>query len=277
MLSCGALVWAGLWVLITGMGLGPFFVVEIGLVSSAAVIVHGIWTTTTYLLLAVWYYESADRAKRATAVFRESKLARQSAERWLLELRLGARQARLDPQVLFDALDEAGRLYRSRPAAAELLLDALIDYLRLALPQQRQSESTLSREIALAVAYARVLRIPNEEPLGLDSNVAVGVGDARFPPMVVQPLCDAMARSTIAGGAPARMQISASLDNAGARLRITAHPTRTALAGKRLEEIRHTLLAMFGPFVRMDATGPAAGVISVLVEVPYDPAPRVDR
>ena len=271
------LVWVLLWTLWNVLWDSHFIVVELGLVSSAGQVASGLWTQTTYLLLAAWYYESADRATRTRATLRERELARRSAERWLLELRLGALQARLDPQVLFDTMDEAVRLYRSRPAAAEQLLDALIDYLRLALPQPRQAESTLAREVALAVAYTRVLRTPDGEPLELESDVEPAVGDARFPPMVVQPLCDALVRSTLASGAPARMHISASRDGDGACLCVTAQPTRTVPASKRLEEIRRTLLALFGPLVRMDATGPMAGVVSISVEVPYDAASRVNR
>jgi hypothetical protein len=129
------LVWVLLWQswhLVAG---SHFIVVQLGLVPQAGVIASGLWSNTVYFTLAVWYYESIDRATRSTASLRESELARRSAERWLLELRLGALQARLDPQVLFDTLDEAGRLYKSRPAAAEQLLDALIDYLRHALPE----------------------------------------------------------------------------------------------------------------------------------------------
>jgi hypothetical protein len=277
MLLSAILVWALIWFLWNALAGSHFIVVERGLVSPAGTNVNGLWTTTTYLLLAAWYYESADRATRTRATLRERELARRSAERWLLELRLGALQARLDPQVLFDTMDEAVRLYRSLPAAAEQLLDALIDYLRLALPQPRQAESTLAREVALALAYARVLRTPDGQPLELESDVEPAVGDARFPPMVVQPLCDILARSTLASGAPARIHISASRESYGARLCITAQPTRTAPASKRLEEIRHTLLAMFGPLVRMAATGPTGSVVSVSMEVPYDAAPRVDR
>ena len=277
MLLSAILVWALIWFLWNALAGSHFIVVERGLVSPTGTNVNGLWTTTTYLLLAAWYYESADRAKRTRAMLRESELARRRAERWLLELRLGALQARLDPQVLFDTLEEAGRLYRSLPAAAEQLLNALIAYLRLALPQPRQPASTVAREVALAIAYARVLHTPDGEPLELDSDVAVAVGDACFPPMVVQPLCDTLARSALASGAPARMHISASRESYGARLCITAQPTRTGPASKRLEEIRHTLVAMFGPLVRMDATGPTGSVISVSVEVPYDAAPRVDR
>jgi sensor histidine kinase YesM len=251
-LVCVAL-WREFWIP------GHFIVVELGLVSSAGVSTDGTWTTATYLLLAAWYYESADRAMRTTAVLRESELARQSAEQWLLELRLGTLQARLEPQVLFDTLDEAGRLYRSRPTAAEQLLNSLIDYLRLALPQLRQAESTLEREVALALAYARILRTHHGEPLELDSYVESAVGNARFPPKVVRPLCAAVASSTL-------VCITAQVS--------TVHPK-----SERLEEIRRTLMAMFAPLVRLDAqcTGATAGVVSVLVRVPYVAAARVDR
>jgi sensor histidine kinase YesM len=270
------LTWGALWTLRTPESAN---IVQLGLVSPAGYVRDGVWTTTIYLLLAAWYYESADRAARTTAVMRESELMRQSAERWLLELRLGILQARLEPQVLFDTLDETGRLYRSRPAAAEQLLNSLIDYLRLALPHLRQAESTLEREVALALAYARILRTHEGEPVELDSHVEPAVSDARFPPMVVQPLCEAVARSTLATGEPARLHISASRESDGARLCIVAQTTRALPSNERLAEIRRTLMAMFAPLVRMDAqiTGATAGVVSVLVQVPYVPASRADR
>jgi hypothetical protein len=267
------LVW-DLWGLLAG---SHFIVVKLGLVSRAGVRVSGFWTNSVYFLLAVWYYESVDRATRSTAILRESELARRSAERWLLELRLGALQARLDPQVLFDTLDEAGRLYRSRPAAAEQLLDALIDYLRRALPQLRQAESTLQREVELALAYARVLRTPEGAALELEAVVEPKAGDARFPPMVVQPLCDALARSALASGERACMRISATRDQDGARLRVSAEPVRTVPAGERLADVRRTLQAMFAPLVRMEVGCPTANMASILVEVPYVAAPRIDR
>ncbi|HEY3180319.1 MAG TPA: histidine kinase [Casimicrobiaceae bacterium] len=270
------LIWVALWTLRSA---DSAHVVQLGLVSPAGYVRDGMWTTTTYLLLAAWYYESADRATRTAAVLRESELVRQSAERWLLELRLGILQARLDPQVLFDTLDEARRLYRSRPAAAEQLLNSLIDYLRLALPHLRQAESTLEREVALALAYARILRTHAGQPVELDSHVEPAVGNARFPPMVVQPLCEAVARSTLATGEPARLHISASRDTDGARLCIVAQTTRVLPQSERLAEIRRTLMAMFAPLVRMEAqiTGPTAGMVSVLVRVPYVPAACADR
>jgi hypothetical protein len=268
-----SLLWQ-VWYLVAG---SHFIVVRLGLVSQAGIVANGLWTNTIYFLLAVWYYESIDRATRSTASLRESELARRSAERWLLELRLGALQARLDPQVLFDTLDEAGRLYKSRPLAAEQLLDALIDYLRRALPQLRQPESTLQREIELALAYVRVLRTPEGKALDLEAIVEPTAGDARFPPMVVQPLCNELARSALAGGESARLCISATRDREHARLRLTAGPVRAVPANERLAEVRRTLHAMFAPLVRMEADCPATNTASVLVEVPYVAVTRIDR
>jgi hypothetical protein len=272
------LVWVLLWQVPHLVAGSHFIVVRLGLVSQAAVMANGLWTNTIYFLLAVWYYESIDRATRSTASLRESELARRGAERWLLELRLSALQARLDPQVLFDTLDEAGRLYKSsRPVAAEQLLDALIDYLRRALPQLRQAESTLQREIELALAYVRVLRTPEGNALDLEAVVEPTAGDARFPPMVVQPLCNELARSALAGGESARLCISATRDHEHAQLRLTAEPVRAVPASERLAEVRRTLHAMFAPLARMEAGRPAANTASVLVEVPYVAVARIDR
>ena len=180
---------------------------------------HLSWTCTTYGLLAAWYYESADRAARTTAALRQSELARRSAERWVLEMRLRILQARVDPRVLFDTLDEASRLYRSSAAEAERLLDDLIDYLRQALPKLRQVESTLAHEVELVRAYARVIRGTEQRRLDMVATVDPAIGGARFPPMVLQPLCDALVRRTLDAGRSVRLTIAAAGEAECVRLR----------------------------------------------------------
>jgi hypothetical protein len=122
------------------------------------------------------------------------------------------------------------------------------------------------------------LRTQQGEAVELDSHVEPAVGNARFPPMVVQPLCEAVARSALASGEPARLHISASREIDGARLCIVAQTTQVLPQSERLAEIRRTLMAMFAPAVRMEAqiTGATAGVVSILVRVPYVAATRVD-
>jgi LytS/YehU family sensor histidine kinase len=153
----------------------------------------------------------------------------------------------------------------------------LIHYLRRTLPQLRQPQSTLEREVALACAYLRVLRTRNGEPLEIEAAVEAAVADARFPRMVVQPLCDSLARAALASGEPVRMAVSAAREQDCARLHVSAQPVQSAPSQARLADIRHTLLAMFGHPARMDVSGPAAGVLHVVMEVPHDAAPRIDR
>ena len=254
-----------------------FILFELGLASPSSNIADGLWISTTYLLIAAWYYESADRAARTTAALRESELARQGEEQWLLEFRLRILQARLGPQVLFDTLDHTGRLYRSRPAAAEELLDAVIDYLRRALPQMRRAESTLATEVALAAAYARVLRSVDGEPIELSLDIAPAVRNARLPPMVLQPICSALAHAAMASEARGRLEIAASRENNHASICVTAQTIQVPLEGERLAQVRRTLESMFTSLVRMNTMhGPTAGVISVVVQVPYVEAARAD-
>jgi hypothetical protein len=237
---------------------------------------HLSWTLTTYGLLAAWYYESADSAARMTAALRQSELARRGAERWVLELRLTILQARVDPRVLFDALDEAGRLYRSSGAAAERLLDDLIDYLRQALPKLRQAESTLAQEVDLARAYARVLRGTEQRRLDVLATVEPAIGDARFPPMVLQPLCDALVRRTLDAGRSARLTIAAVGEAECVRLSLSIEPGHGPVAIERMDDARRTLNAMFGPLARIEVTDPASGKAGLFVEVPYVAAARTD-
>jgi hypothetical protein len=250
--------------------------VQIGLVSPGAAALDRIWRTT-YLFIAAWYYESAERAARAAAALAKGELARRSAERWLLELRLGALQARLDPQLLFDALDEVQRLYRARPAAAEQLLDTLTQYLRLSLPRLQRSESNLERETAVALAYMRLLDRVAGASLEFEGTVEPSAGDASFPPMVLQPLCDALARTALAAGKPAEIRLSASRDGDVARMKITARPLRTPLFTERLAEVRRTLATMFAPLDRLEIMMIPGDAVSILVEVPYVASPRADR
>jgi hypothetical protein len=235
------------------------------------------WTQTTYGLLAAWYYESADTAARMTAALRQSELARRSAERWVLELRLTILQARVDPQVLFDALDEAGHLYRSSADKAEHLLDDLIDYLRRALPELRQPESTLGHEVDLMLAYARVLGGIESGRLEIEASVEPSIGDARFLPMVLQPLCDALVRPALATGEPARLCIAATRKADCACITLSIQPARVPISSERLNDVRRTLNVMFAPLVRIESTAPPSGAAGVFVEVPYVAAPRAHR
>jgi len=132
-------------------------------------------------------------------------------------------------------------------------------------------------EVLLALAYVRMLRSPAGSPLELEASVEASAGDARFPPMVVQPICDVLARAALVGDAPARLRISAVRERNTARLSVTAESVHAAPAGERMAEVRRTLRTMFDSVGRMETTCHTPGVATVLVEVPYVQTARADR
>ncbi|MGH6622990.1 MAG: histidine kinase, partial [Burkholderiaceae bacterium] len=69
--------------------------------------------------------------------------------RQVLESRLAAMQAQVEPQFLFDTLVDVEALYRADAPRAADNLDRLITYLRVALPRLRETGSTVDAEIQL--------------------------------------------------------------------------------------------------------------------------------
>lgn len=245
---------------------GPLL--EQGVAAPLGLAFENVWTYATFGCLAICYYESADRAARAVAALRESELARRSAERWVLEMRLGVRQARLDPRLLFETLDRACRAYRTGIAAGEELLGDLIDYLRKALPQLRLPAVTLAQELELALAFAQLVRGANGSRIRVDASIDPVIAMAPFPPMVLQPLCKALIAAVPAGDAPVRLWIAANLHAGSVRVQLRAKPS-LACADTSLDEVRRTLASMFAPQFRLSRIENVDGEASVLLEIPY--------
>ncbi|MGE5162279.1 MAG: sensor histidine kinase [Betaproteobacteria bacterium] len=106
----------------------------------------------------------------------------------VLESRLAAMQAQVEPQFLFNALVGIEALYRKDADAAAENLDRLIEYLRVALPRLREPGSTIAGEIDLVRAYLAVVTSLHGGRPALSVTVAEDCADARFYPMLLLPL-----------------------------------------------------------------------------------------
>jgi len=114
--------------------------------------------TAMGVALALFYAAQASEAQVAARA-RESELERLELQRAMMESGLAVMRARVEPEFLFGALDEVRALYRRDRDGADEMIDAMIIYLRAALPQMRGEASTIGREIDLARAYVAVLRM----------------------------------------------------------------------------------------------------------------------
>jgi hypothetical protein len=106
----------------------------------------------------------------------------------VLESRLAAMQAQVEPQFLFNSLVGIEALYRKDAAAAADNLDRLIQYLRVALPRLREPGSTIAGEIDLVRAYLAVITSLHGGRPALSVTVSDDCADARFYPMLLLPL-----------------------------------------------------------------------------------------
>lgn len=104
-------------------------------------------------------------------------------------VRLAELQSRIRPHFLFNALNTALALVRVDPARAERVLEDLGQLFRVALADAGTSVS-LDEELSLAKAYLAIEQVRFGARLQLHWDIAPGVGMARVPPLMMQPLVE---------------------------------------------------------------------------------------
>jgi hypothetical protein len=99
-------------------------------VSFAGVALYHVWLMLSFGGLAAVLYLSRRRHARVVAMLRAAEVAREISQRQLAETRLAALQARIDPEFVLQSLTRLERSYAGDPAAADRLLEELIEFLR---------------------------------------------------------------------------------------------------------------------------------------------------
>jgi two-component system sensor histidine kinase AlgZ len=104
------------------------------------------------------------------------------------EARVQALQARIRPHFLFNSMNTIASLIAVRPETAEEVVEDLADLFRSALGQQRDSD--LATELELVQRYFRIEQLRLGDRLRLSWGVDALPGDARVPPLILQPLVE---------------------------------------------------------------------------------------
>ena len=110
--------------------------------------------------------------------------------------RLVELQARIRPHFLFNTLNTAVALVRVDPARAEAVLEDLAELFRVALAASGSSVS-LADEVALAQRYLAIEQIRYGARLRVQWELDDAAGQARVPPLVLQPLIENAVRHGI--------------------------------------------------------------------------------
>jgi LytS/YehU family sensor histidine kinase len=199
----------------------------------------------TVILSAVYYLKDS-RTSGALAV---AQLGLSHARKRRLTEELRRAQAALDPDFLFATLAEVDRRFDGDPMVAQRLLDALIRYLRAALPAKDDSIGTLGQQATLVRAYLEIESIRSGGLMQGIIDMPSELESRLFAPALILPLV-ALAAGDVAGsGRDARIHVRVSL--ASGRLTVEVRcdgcqPWATAEQETTLVSLRHRVGALYG-------------------------------
>ena len=217
------------------------------------------------------YFRAADEsASRA----REAERDRARFGQRMDEARLQMLQAQIEPHFLFNTLANVRRLYQTDAGAQrESMLDNLMRYLAVALPQMRAADSTLGREAALAESY-------------LASSASGWAGGSPSRSIFRQPLRDSRAAANDAADAGRerdqawhsrrfpRAAPSASVPRRRRQLQVQVADsgqgfTKSSGGGTGLANIRARLAAMYGAAAHLDSAINSPRGVTATIALPY--------
>ncbi|WP_288379446.1 histidine kinase [uncultured Massilia sp.] len=204
------------------------------------------------------------------------QLAKVSAERQrdalrerAIETQLRILQAQIEPHFLFNTLANVRHLYRSSVEAGEDMMDHLIAYLRSAMDDLRAEDSTVVREMDLAMHYLAIMKIRMGDRLSYRFILPDELLQHPFPPAMLISLVENAIKHGIAGSERGEIVLSAGVAAGKLRLRVLdngAGLSSVGGTGVGLSNIRQRLEAMFGSAAWLEVGAePGAGFTATIV------------
>jgi hypothetical protein len=215
------------------------------------IVAPAFWT-----LARVW----SARAGQAARLLDGAQLRLVEAQRRVLAAQLGGAQAMVDPGFLFGTLSAIEERFESQPARSARMLDALIRFLRAAMPVQADAPSTLGQQGELVRAWLDIEGLRSLDGLQAEVQVPEPLGGRPFAPLLLLPL---VAQVVQLGLGPARVgHVEVQAAAAGGRLvvRVSARGegTEASKGGRLPAELQARLAALYGPDAQLVVeTGPA--------------------
>jgi len=212
-------------------------------------------------------YRRRTRAQRALEAARQEQTR---LTRELLESRLAAMQAQVEPHFLFDSLVDVQATYDHDADRGADVMDRLITYLRVALPRLRESGSTVQAEVDLLEAYLAVVAARHGGYPIARFTLAPECATSRFSPMLLLPLVQrAMRGAGNDGKVPHSVElvVRAAGNDVVAQLRIEA-PGLCA-DDAELARVRDRLAGLYDGRSRLSCEEPQPGVSQFTLCVPH--------
>ena len=218
----------------------------------------------------------------------------ESLKRQVVEARMAAMQAQVEPHFLFNTLASIDHLIETDPPRASIMQKNLIALLRASMPTMREASGRadpreggkdgngaghsvrdLGRELAVIRPYLEILKVRMEERLTTEIAVPDGLLSAEFPPMMVQTLVENAIKHGLEPK-PEGGHLRVSADVVHGKLQMTVADTglgfgkaATAGTGVGLANIRERLQMLYGPKASLTVAENQPSGTRVTVTVPY--------
>ncbi|MBB2487095.1 histidine kinase [Mitsuaria sp. WAJ17] len=203
----------------------------------------------------------------------------ESLKRQVVEARMAAMQAQVEPHFLFNTLASIDHLIETDPPRASQMQRNLIALLRASMPTMREANAAgvrdLGRELAVIRPYLEILKVRMEDRLQTEIDVPEGLLSAEFPPMMIQSLVENAIKHGLEPKAEGgSLKVRAEVLHG--KLAITVADTglgfgraATAGTGVGLANIRERLSLLYGgrASVTIAANQPSGTVVTITV--PY--------
>src|ERR1700704_4043364 len=238
--------------------------------------------TLTFLLIVsafiIKVVAGGKRRAELTASEATKRAETEQLERTVLEARMEALQAQIEPHFLFNTLASIDQLIQTDPPRASKMQQSLIRYLRSAMPQMREGRRpTLGQQIDLCSAFLEIMAVRMEGRLQSVVIVPEGLKSAVFPSMMLQTLVENAIKHGLEpkpeGG---RVEISAEVVDA----KLAVHVLDTGMGfipkaevGVGLANVRDRLKALYNGRAELIISVPPTGGTCATIKVPYEIAP----
>jgi Histidine kinase len=238
-----------------------------------------LWIVASAIIKTTYKRQIQAEAQAAQAV---ETAESESLKRQVVEARMAAMQAQVEPHFLFNTLASIDHLIEVDPKRASQMQKHLIALLRATMPTLRETSASagprdLGRELAVIRPYLEILKVRMEERLVTEIAVPDGLLSAEFPPMMIQTLVENAIQHGLEpqpeGG---RLRVAAEIVHG--KLAVTVADTGlgfgqagTTGTGVGLANIRERLALQYGGAASLSVAANPGGGTRVTLAVPYRP------
>jgi len=204
-------------------------------------------TAFVFLPLVASHLQKHDHAQ--TAARNADRVQIASLERSLALSELKTMQAQIEPHFLYNVLANVQSMVAHAPDAAQSMLEHLINYLKLALPNMRAADSALSVELDLARAYLGIAALRFGDRLQVHIDDQTATEGLVLPPMLLLPLVENAVKHGVEPK-PGRVQVTVTAHCEGESLILRVADDGAGFAsdvgtGVGLANVRERLQAMY--------------------------------